>query len=53
MLDRKYRIRIWVGLFMALYFTVYFLMLTHIVEQNRMNPYHGTAHDANGIPIGQ
>lgn len=42
-----------VGLFMVLYFTVYFLMLTRIVEEIRFSPYQGGAHDANGIPIGR
>lgn len=53
MLHRQRRIQIWVGVVMVLYFTVYFLVLTRIVEQNEYNPYQGRAHDANGIPYGQ
>jgi hypothetical protein len=41
-----------VGIFMALYFTFYFLMLTRVVEEIQFNPYQGASHDANGIPIG-
>lgn len=33
-------------------FALYFLMFVHIIDDNRMHPSQGRAHDANGVPVG-
>jgi hypothetical protein len=33
-------------------FALYFLMFVNILDDNRMHPSQGRAHDANGVPIG-
>ena len=52
MLARQHRIRIFVSIGLFLYFTVFFLLIAHVVEWNQFHPYQGRAHDSNGIPIG-
>jgi hypothetical protein len=47
--ERRRAIYISIGLF--IYFCICFLMLVHAVEENKVHPWQGSAHDQNGMPI--